>query len=216
MKENFDPFIIPDIILALDTFPLRANGKTDRDALKAQLEIRVNVYQGSMPHDRPTSIYETLCLAYSEVLHIPAQQLDRSSSFTRQGGNSLMAIKLTKVMQQYGYPISVIHILKLDTIGRLESLNNVSSPALPEISSEELDSSSEEIPVTDVQKLFLNRSLESPKYCVLIGITIYTGDPAKTPTASELHDACVKVFHHTVFFRLASTWLNSLFRAWVG
>ncbi|KAL2074707.1 hypothetical protein VTL71DRAFT_8486 [Oculimacula yallundae] len=217
MKARCDLFIIPDIILALDNFPLRANGKIDRDALKTQLEARVDVHQGSLAPDHLASIYETIRLAFSEVLHVPIHQLDRSSSFTRHGGNSLMAIKLAKALQQLGYLISVIQILKLDTIEKLQdSIHDLSSSGLQESDAREVDSNTGEVPVTDVQKLFLNRSVESPKFCALIGITTYTGDPTKTPSANEFHDACVKVLSaHSIFqtrFNLTHFTLSDLGR----
>ncbi|KAG9239911.1 hypothetical protein BJ878DRAFT_579455 [Calycina marina] len=41
MKENFDLFVVPDEIVALDQLPLTVNGKVDRAALNARLEDRM-------------------------------------------------------------------------------------------------------------------------------------------------------------------------------
>ncbi|RYO84859.1 hypothetical protein DL762_005440 [Monosporascus cannonballus] len=178
MKERFDPFVVPDIIFAVDSFPLRANGKTDRDALKAQLEETAAPDQDYFNQGHPASAYEALL-----------------------GGNSLTAIKLANFLKKHGHPISVAQILKLDTIGLLEEgLNRLSSSTGLENNKHGVGPSSEKVPVTDVQKLFLTRSLESTRYCALIGITKYVGDPSTTPIASELYDAFVKVFSaHDIF-----------------
>lgn len=202
MKERNDPFVIPDILLAMDGFPLRPNGKTNRDALKLELDVRSEAEQSLLGEKKPSSIFETLCSAYSAVLQVPFQMVDRDSSFTAQGGNSLAAIRLASFLKKHGYPISVVQVLRLDTIGQLEEyLQGFSSCDGPgNGSDDDLDSIPDTVPVTPVQKLFLNRSLDNPKFCALIGVSKYVGDPAKTPSAQELHDACIKVWSaHSIF-----------------
>lgn len=218
MKERNDPFVIPDILLAMDSFPLRPNGKTDRDALKLELDTRSETEQSLLDQENPASIYEILCSAYSTVLQVPFQQVNKESSFTKQGGNSLAAIRLASFLKKHEYPISVIQILRLDTIGQLEEYLQrfSSSDGQANGSDDGLDSNSDTVPVTDVQKLFLNRSVDNPKFCALIGVSKYVGDPAKTPSAQELHDACVKVWSaHSIFktrFDLANFTMSDLGR----
>lgn len=202
MKERYDPFIIPDIIVALDSFPLRPNGKTDRGALKEQLE-EGETDEEEVAWDTETntaSAYDVLCVAFSQVLHVPVQQLNETSAFTKNGGNSLTALKLTNLLNKKGFSVSVVDVLKLDTIGQLQNVLKRSTPSDDKGSDEEPEFGFCDIPVTPVQGLFLNRSLEYPKFCALIGTTRYVGDDSKTPTASEIRDACFKVWSaHSIF-----------------
>ncbi|KAI2479362.1 AMP-dependent synthetase/ligase [Pyrenophora tritici-repentis] len=71
-----DPFVVPDHLVALDSFPLNVNGKTDRNALKAQIELNAsekdedNVKTSGGHCDG----YEVLRMGFSQILHIPICQ----------------------------------------------------------------------------------------------------------------------------------------------
>ncbi|KAH1913977.1 hypothetical protein KXW97_008739 [Aspergillus fumigatus] len=70
-----DPFVIPDIIFAMDSFPLNVNSETDRLALQAQLDEKLG--QDDDP-DKGASVldtdslmaYDALYLAFSWCLQI--------------------------------------------------------------------------------------------------------------------------------------------------
>lgn len=124
MTERFDPFIVPDEILAMDRFPLNVNGKTDRRALEVRPGERVAADDDDMRLARNghhTSAYDALRMAFAVCLHVPFRELGKDSSFTRLGGSSLAAIRLSNVLKGHGHSIAIVQILKLDTIGRLES-----------------------------------------------------------------------------------------------
>ncbi|KAJ5496623.1 nonribosomal peptide synthase [Penicillium fimorum] len=202
MKNNFDPFVVPDEILALDSFPLNVNSKTDRRALEAQLEERVSQHdETDLLDTNEISAYNALRLAFSKCLHIALKELGKDSSFTSLGGNSLTAIRLSNHLRMNGYLISVIQILKLDTIGQLEeNVKCLSNLDTSQQGSNDWGSNSDNIPAPNVQRLFLTRSLQAPKQYALIGISKYIGDPHTVPTASELHDACIKALSaHSIF-----------------
>lgn len=208
MKERFDPFIIPDEIQAMDNFPVNVNGKIDRRALEAQLEMRLTQDDGFELNGHDVSAYDALRMAFSVCLHVAFRELDRESSFTRLGGNSLAAIRLSNILIEHGHLVSVVQILKLDTIALLEE--NLSRSGQFD-QSEGLEDS-EEVPVTDVQKAMVSRSLKNPVLYAIVGITKYVGDFRNTPTVQELHDACVKAASaHSIFqtrFNLTSFTLS--------
>ncbi|KAK2814364.1 NRPS, partial [Arthroderma sp. PD_2] len=215
MKKRFDHFVVPDQILAMDSFPLNVNGKTDRRALEAELKERVS-HDGKtfVPSGHSTSTYDALCMAFSVCLPVKFQELGRDSSFTRLGGNSLAAIRLSNVLRKQGHLISVIKILKLDTIGLLEkSLTSRSNLDNPERDGNDLGNFGE-VPVTDVQRAMLTRSMKNPTMYGLISTIKYAGEPSAIPTARQFHDACVKaVSAHSIFhtrFNLINFTLSDL------
>ncbi|KAH8805421.1 putative nonribosomal peptide synthase [Xylogone sp. PMI_703] len=217
MKERFDPFVIPDEILALDSFPLNVNSKTDRRALEAMLEARYPQNEDILDDDdQHLSAYDALRLAFARCLHAVLNELDKDSSFTRLGGNSLAAIQLSNFLKKRGYSVSVIQILKLDTIGLLEeSIKSLSNPnGLDHDHDPTL--SSEEARATDLQKLMLSSSLQNPLSFAIISTTKYIGDPSTVPSPRELHDASVKSLSaHSIFqtrFDLESWTLSDLGR----
>lgn len=75
MHSHADPFVIPDIIFAMDSFPLNVNSETDRLALQAQLDEKLG--QDDDP-DKGASVldtdslmaYDALYLAFSWCLQI--------------------------------------------------------------------------------------------------------------------------------------------------
>jgi amino acid adenylation domain-containing protein len=217
MKERFDSFIIPDEILAMDSFPLNFNGKIDRHALTARLEERMTEDSESFSHDGPLSPHDTLRLAFSRCLYVPMKELDRESSFTRLGGNSFIAIRVSNLLKKHGYFISAIQILRRDTIGSLEEgLEAQTNYNGSEQETKDSDTTSGVVHATPSQRVFLTRSLQYPLQCALIGITKYTGDPLTIPTASELHNVFIKALSaHSIFqtrFDLTNFTLHDLGR----
>ncbi|PGG97402.1 hypothetical protein AJ79_09214 [Helicocarpus griseus UAMH5409] len=217
MKKRFDAFVVPDEILALESFPLNFNGKVDRHALKAEREKMVTREDESFLHDGHVLAYDALRLAFSKCLHVAFRELNKSSSFTRLGGNSMTAIRFSNFLKKHGYPLSTIQILRLDTIELLEkTLKSLSNSDGPKQDDNDSGYDSEEVPATPAQRVFLTRSLKNPIECALIGITEYVGDPLATPTAGELHDAFVKALSaHSIFqtrFDLTNFTLSNLDR----
>ncbi|KAL4931036.1 non-ribosomal peptide synthetase [Aspergillus undulatus] len=102
MRERFDPFLVPDAILPIESFPLNVNGKTDRRVLQTLLEERWPQKEEVGPNGGELSVYDALRMAFAVYLHVSFGELDRESSFARLGGNSLAAIRLSNVMKEHG------------------------------------------------------------------------------------------------------------------
>jgi Condensation domain/AMP-binding enzyme C-terminal domain len=192
MKENFDPFVVPDEILALDQCPLTAHGKVDRAALHARLEDRMAKEDADLDIMECTSPYDALRLAFTKCLQVPFRDLDRTSSFSRLGGNSLAAIRLSKFLRQQGYAITILHILREDTIDHLEEkLTKINEENGAPDSNGTVQTESEAVPATDMHRLMLAQSQRNPvTNCLLVRAKFVGGqDSVPTPTPSELQVA---------------------------
>ncbi|KAF1935300.1 putative nonribosomal peptide synthase [Clathrospora elynae] len=215
LRGRCDPFVIPDHLVALDSFPLNVNSKTDRNALKAQVELDASQQDEDDVKDDCGYYdgYEALRVGFAQILHVPIKQLDRDSSFTTLGGHSLAAIRLSNFLQQHGYSLVAVQVLRLDSIRRLEEAMSRDNE-YTEASKDKLGSGP--APATDVQKLFIQRSLQDPIACALIGVATYIGETQAMPTASELHNAIVQVGSaHQIFqtrFDLSDMTLHDLGR----
>lgn len=183
--------------MALDNFPLNVNGKTDRKALKVQfdssksqhndVELRALVSELSGHYQNN---YDALRVSFAQILHVPLKHPDRSSSFIALGGHLLAAIRLSNFLKQHGHFLVAVQVLRLDTIGRLEEVINHNQ----KMQHEEASNGELEVgfaPATDVQKLFLRRSLHVSAFCALIGVATYVGDAHGMPTTGELHKALI-------------------------
>ncbi|KAF2241164.1 putative nonribosomal peptide synthase [Trematosphaeria pertusa] len=215
LRGRCDPFVIPDDLVALDSFPLNVNGKTDRNALKVQPEFSATQQDEDDPDDddRYQNGYDALCAGFAQILHVPFKQLDRDSSFTALGGHSLAAIRLSNFLKQHGHSLLAVQMLRLDSIKRLEEAIN-QNKTHKKASKDKLPDGP--APATDVQKLLIRRSLQDPKICALIGVATHIGDAQAMPTASELHDAIVTAGSaHQIFqtrFDLSDLTLHDLGR----
>ncbi|KAH1913003.1 hypothetical protein KXW47_006333 [Aspergillus fumigatus] len=150
------------------------------------------------------------CLLAFSIIRL--RNMDRSSSFTRLGGNSLAAIQVSKFLKQRGYSIPAAQVLRLDTIERLEDrLRSQSNIEVAEGGSRNLQATA-----TPVQRLFLKWSIETPHTFAIIGLTKYIGDSSRTPTASDLRGAMEKSLSaHSIFrtrFDLTGSTLSDLSR----
>lgn len=208
LRQRYDPFVVPDDIVAVESFPLTVHGKVDTRALLAQLDERFSHQDdddddpGQVEDDGRGAVscaYDALRLAFSKTLHVPAGALDSSSSFTRLGGNSLAAIRLANGLKRYGYSVLAIQVLRLDTIGELQKI--VAAIDTQAAAGEEADDYTTGPAVaTDVQRGFLQKWRDNPGYCALVGAARYVGDGHAVPTARELHEAFVVALSaHTIF-----------------
>ncbi|CAI6338802.1 unnamed protein product [Periconia digitata] len=218
MKTRVDPFVIPDDIIKRDKFPLNVNGKIDKVALEAQREEK---WQSEQAHSEsvlaagsnmngvePRSngvenshILNALRGTFSKCLHVGQAQLNEESSFTSLGGNSFSAIRASQSLKRFGYEVSPVQILRLDTIGELERIVREAPSSEPRLETNVLSTNdSERIPATPVQVVHLRRSIETPEAAALIGTARWIADARKTPTPSELHKAFIKALSaHDVF-----------------
>lgn len=190
MKENFDPFVVPDEILALDQFPLTVHGKVDRPALNARLEDRMAKEDADLDAMVCTSHSDALRWAFTKCLQVPFRDLDRTSSFSRLGGNSLAAIRLSKFLRQQGYTIPILQILRGDTIGHLEEkITKFDERKGTSDSNGTVQTESEAVPATDMHRLMLAQSQRNPLTNCLLIRAKFVGAQDSVPTPSELQVA---------------------------
>ncbi|KAI1818678.1 putative nonribosomal peptide synthase [Poronia punctata] len=192
MKENFDHFIVPDEVLAMSHFPLTANSKVDWNALRAQLDDRLVSSATPVPGEELSAL-DVARMGFAQILLVSPNDLDENSSFTKLGGNSLAAIKLSQFLRKHGYSISIGQILKADTLGLIQD------EAVPDAPLAESNQSLP-APLTDMQKTMLVESQsDTAENCIIFKMK-YVGSPVPTP--SELGKAWEKVLSHHSIFRM--------------
>jgi amino acid adenylation domain-containing protein len=216
LHERYDMFLIPDRLLALESFPLNANNKTDRSALSALVDYNVDQQVVHAEDDvQYQKSYDALRAGFSEVLQVPFKELDRSSSFISLGGHSLAAIRVSNFLNKHGHTLVAVQVLRLDTIEQLETCLNRETMSVETKGGPSIMASGPAT-ATDVQKLFIQRSLRDPELCALISVARYVGDTHAMPTASRLHDAImIAASAHDIFqtrFDLSDFTLHDLGR----
>jgi amino acid adenylation domain-containing protein len=106
--------MIPALFIPLDSFPLSANGKTDRAAL-AKLEIQVKTAPMESPQ---TSIEHTVAELWQRILNVPRVGLD--DNFFDLGGDSLLLVAVHSNLQKALHAkIPVTDLFEYTTVRKL-------------------------------------------------------------------------------------------------
>lgn len=117
LAQKFDAFIIPDLMFAIDDFPLTSNGKVDTKALQAMAKDRVDSglrsHQGIGSDTFPA--LEIVLEAFAAIFDRSVSQIPSTASFRTLGGNSLTAVKLQSYLRRKNLSLTLSKIFELDT-----------------------------------------------------------------------------------------------------
>ncbi|MEO8381792.1 MAG: amino acid adenylation domain-containing protein, partial [Acidobacteriota bacterium] len=89
LARKLPEYMIPSAFVQLDTLPLNANGKVDRQALPAPEATALAVREYEAPEGE---IEEALAALWQELLHV--ERVGRRDNFFELGGHSLLAVQL--------------------------------------------------------------------------------------------------------------------------
>src|SRR6185436_16511462 len=103
LRERLPEYSVPSRVVILETMPLTANGKLDRNALPAPgVEKPEKVKAGAAPAN---PIEEQLVAVWKSVLGV--EQIGVRESFFEAGGHSLLALRLiSRVREQFQIDIA--------------------------------------------------------------------------------------------------------------
>lgn len=116
LKESLPEYMIPDDLLLVNSIPLTANGKIDKDNLPVP---EATLFDNSIP---PITEKEGIaCDIWGEILG--RERIGVTDDFFRVGGNSILAIQVSHRMSQaLNCSIKVSDIFKFKTIKNLIGL----------------------------------------------------------------------------------------------
>ena len=88
LSEKLPPYMIPTVLVKLDSIPLNANGKIDRKAIEMP-----DLGEQLLAYEKPEGpVEEAITLAMEKILCLP--RVGRKDDFFFLGGNSLNAVNL--------------------------------------------------------------------------------------------------------------------------
>ncbi|MFI3298566.1 MAG: amino acid adenylation domain-containing protein [Rikenellaceae bacterium] len=103
LAERLPSYMVPSYYIAMESFPVNANGKIDRLSLSAPSSIDLQ-----SQYVAPTNEVERrLCQAFSQVLHIEKIGID--DDFVRMGGDSILSVKLQTLLPQEPLSTKIIY-----------------------------------------------------------------------------------------------------------
>ena len=124
LSQTLPDYMVPGVVLALDTLPLNTNGKVDRKALPEP-----GIHSGAEYQAPRGEVEATLAQIWSEVLGV--QRVGRGDNFFDLGGHSLLLLKLHQRLQAQRFAVtpSVIDLFRYSTIESLAAFLADGRPA---------------------------------------------------------------------------------------
>lgn len=109
-------YMVPDHFIALESFPLTANNKVDRNAFPDLEEISINRKEAFVEPKNETE--QVILDIWRDILGI--EEISVTDNFFEIGGHSLKAVRvLSRISQQIGLKIELKVIFKNPTIAQL-------------------------------------------------------------------------------------------------
>ncbi|WP_414526626.1 amino acid adenylation domain-containing protein [Nodularia chucula] len=124
LQQRLPDYLIPHFFVALESLPLTANGKVDRQNLPAP-EI-TSFPDGTVPR---TDIEAKLVEVWLSVLNL--SQVGIYDNFFALGGDSILAIQLISKANQVGLQLTPKQLFQYQTIAELAAVVSVNKSSLP-------------------------------------------------------------------------------------
>ena len=183
-------YMIPGTLVELDSFPLTANGKVDRKALR---KPEVAEEDSASPNERKSDLEKILSETWQSVLGLANVSL--SDNFFDVGGDSINAIQIASDLYKKGYKMEVKDIFGAPILAEQALLlQTLKTPA-------DQSAVTGEIPLTPIQKAFFDRVLVDQQHHNMSVMLHFKGEmetSAITAVFQELqqhHDALRITFH---------------------
>lgn len=105
MARKLPNYMTPKYVMRLESIPMTANGKVDKNALTPIIiSERKNIVKPE------TEIEEAVADAFKEVLKLDVISMD--DNFLELGGDSIMAIRIVSKMRGYGYSVDMSNLMR--------------------------------------------------------------------------------------------------------
>ena len=120
LSEKLPGYMLPQILMQLDHFPLTANGKLDKKALPDPLFSKAQFSKAKLSEAHayvpPKNDSETrLVKIWQDILNLP--KIGMTDDFFKMGGDSLLAIQATRKMRDVlGQSVKIADLFRLSLI----------------------------------------------------------------------------------------------------
>jgi amino acid adenylation domain-containing protein len=115
LQEKLPDYMVPAVFVALNSMPVNAVGKIDRDALPQSDSARMEL--GEAFEAPRTETEKILADIWREVLGL--EQIGINDNYFALGGDSILSIKVVTEAKERGLSLPLVHLFKYQTISEL-------------------------------------------------------------------------------------------------
>ncbi len=120
LTEQIPRYMVPGIIVSMESIPLTSNGKVDYrrlNELAHQEEL-----QDPTPQRRPRDLVELrVCRLFEDILELPRVGID--DDFFRMGGHSMLSVQLaSRLKTEFGKTVSLADLVHHSTVAQIAHL----------------------------------------------------------------------------------------------
>lgn len=204
LSLQYDSFIIPDLIRAVESLPLTHNDKVDNRALQRLLDAEIN--QTTDPNYIQNlsngSKLDVLKAAISFAISLPPRDISDNLSFTELGGNSLAGLKVLSFLRIKGFHLRLGSLFDLPDLyaihNAIETLDEVEEGE-DSLSHGPAPTTG---PMTSLQAKMVQAGLRNPTVNYMV-VNISLPHTGKIFSGSRLQSAWRQVIERHTIFRTA-------------
>jgi len=197
LLETLPEFMAPAVIVFLDDFPRTPNGKVDRKALPEPGSERPEL---ESDFQAATSVAETtLSTIWAEVLGLG--EVGVNDNFFELGGDSILSIQVVSRAKRAGFKMSARLLFENQTVAELAAAAEFSEEAALAAGGSGQGEVVGEVPLTPVQKWFLELPLPLPAHWNMPLLL----DVESCPSKEHLERALAKLLEHHDILRACFT-----------
>lgn len=125
LAASLPSFMVPEVYLRHDAFPLTASGKIDRRALPSPEDADLQHSNYLAPE---TPLEQAMAEIWREILAVP--RIGANDNFFRLGGHSLLALNMVlRVEAELGHSISIATLFQAPTLRELARMMTATEPS---------------------------------------------------------------------------------------
>ncbi|WP_375331669.1 non-ribosomal peptide synthase/polyketide synthase [Candidatus Tisiphia endosymbiont of Temnostethus pusillus] len=161
LQARLPEYMIPAVLMHLESLPLTINGKLDRKSLPDPEFTNIETYVAPR-----NELESQVCRIWAEVLGLPEDKVSIHDDFFRLGGDSIISIQLvSRLRQRLGLNVTVKDIFGYKTIERLYDnvLSKGQGSTQGDLRSEQ-GILSGEVPLLPVQQWFFKHNFIIPNH----------------------------------------------------
>ena len=204
LRSQVPDYMVPAVIVPLETLPLTPSGKVDRRALPAPSDQRPALAQGYAAPRTP--VEAALAQVWSQVLRL--DRVGIHDNFFALGGDSILGLQALARAAEAGVHLAPRQLFQYQTIADLALAASTSPETAAASAAEEPEEDGEsEVPLTPIQRWFFERDTPAPHH--LNQSVLLEGGPALPWAAWEAVVGAVLAQHDALrlrFTRAGGAW----------